>query len=451
MSPALVPPKPRVHEHDLPAWRLLFAVGRNAVGFYAKRHFEELICTSKGLGIESMLVSDPEVIRQVVNAGFDRYRRPTSFLRTARPLVGQGLFLAEGEEWKRQRKSLAPLFAPSKLEHLLHHFQAAADTLTGKLKGRSSANIAQLFQHTTLDGALRALFSTPPSSEHDGLTRLMLDYVEGPGRLTPLDGIAKSEHDFPWFSGGRRRFGEARKAAVGKLITARREQGHEGEGRDLLDFLMAARDEDGQPLPDEEIGAQATTFIFAGFETTARSLFWTLYLLCLDPAEQRRIREEVTAFPPEEVAGLADLQNWPRLRRALLEALRLYPPAPNFVRTALGPDIVGGIPINTATRVWISPWVVHRHRKLWEDPDAFIPDRFGDQAAPWVQNKAYIPFGAGPRICIGGAFAMAETQIVLATLLSRFEVGLTSTRPVMPTATITIGPSYEPEFSLKPV
>jgi cytochrome P450 len=453
MRAPIIPPRPKVHERDLPAWKLLFAVGRNSIGFYPKRAFEELICKSSGLGIESALVSDPEGVRHVLGAqGAMRYRRPTSFIRIARPLVGQGLFLAEGETWKAQRKSLAPLFTPKALEHLVPHFQAASATLVESLKGQGTVNLAQSFQSATLDAVLRALFSIPPSSAQDGMTALMCEYIDGPGRLTPLDGLAKDEHDFAFLGGGRRRFSKARAEAVGKLIAARRANPHSEGERDLLDLLMSARDgETGEPLPDDEIGAQATTFIFAGFETTARLLFWSTYLLSLDQAEQRAIREEVLAFHPDRVTELSDLQNWPRLRRALLEAMRLYPPAPNMVRKAVEPDVICGVPINTGTRVWISPWVIHRHKQLWREPDAFIPDRFIDQPNPWNTNPAYIPFGTGPRVCIGGAFAMAEAQILLAHLLSRFEVSMAAGEPVMPKASITIAVASEPPFALKPV
>lgn len=191
--------------------------------------------------------------------------------------------------------------------------------------------------------------------------------------------------------------------------------------------------------------------LFAGFETTSRLLFWASYLLSLDPIEQSRLRAEVTAFPPAQVRSLDDLQHWPRLRLVLLEALRLYPPVPSMIREAVADDVVLGMPIPAKTQVWISPWVVHRHRKYWDQPTAFLPERFAGVTAPWTSIGAFIPFSGGPRICIGAAFAMAEAQIVLATLISRFEFGLESDRPVLPRATLTVVPDVEPWFRLEPV
>jgi len=150
------------------------------------------------------------------------------------------------------------------------------------------------------------------------------------------------------------------------------------------------------------------------------------------------------------VAAYASVGDEPPTR-LLLEALRLYPPVPSMIREAVADDVVLGMPIPAKTQVWISPWVVHRHRKYWDQPTAFLPERFAGVTAPWTSIGAFIPFSGGPRICIGAAFAMAEAQIVLATLISRFEFGLESDRPVLPKATLTVVPDVEPWFRLEPV
>lgn len=191
--------------------------------------------------------------------------------------------------------------------------------------------------------------------------------------------------------------------------------------------------------------------IFAGYETTARLLFWASYLLTLDPAEQSRLRAEVAAFPPERVTGLDDLNQWPRLRLVLLEAMRLYPPAPILVREPVEDDVILGEPVRRGVQVYVAPWVLHRHRKHWEHPTAFMPDRFAGQSSPWTAGGAYMPFGAGPRICIGAAFALFEAQIVLATMLHRYAFTIEDERPVMPVGRLTIQPSYSPMFTLEKV
>ena len=200
-------------------------------------------------------------------------------------------------------------------------------------------------------------------------------------------------------------------------------------------------------MSDAEIRDQVSTFIGAGFETTARVLFWTIYLLSRDKAEQDRLRAEVRAFPPDKVKALADLQRWPRLRCVLLESMRLYPPAPLYTRMAMEQDEVCGREVEPGTIVMISPWLIHRHRKLWDQPSAFIPDRFEGKAQDYLTNPAYIPFGAEPRICIGATFALAEASLItLAMLLERFEIDLDDDRPITPVSIITTMPDIEPWF-----
>jgi cytochrome P450 len=206
--------------------------------------------------------------------------------------------------------------------------------------------------------------------------------------------------------------------------------------------------ETGEALSDAEIRDQCATMSFAGSETTARLMFWASYLLAMDPEEQGSVREEIAACPPERISGLDDLLTWRRLRNVLLETLRLYPPVAHIVRAANGSDDICGEKIEANTQVYISPWVMHRHRRFWDRPTAFLPGRFAEKTAPWIQTPAYIPFGSGPRICIGLWFALAEAQMVMAQLLSRYRISLPDARPVLPVGRVTIEPSYEPSFRL---
>ncbi len=216
----------------------------------------------------------------------------------------------------------------------------------------------------------------------------------------------------------------------------------------MLDLLLKVRDpETGEGLGDAEVRDQTSTMLTAGFETTARALFWTLYLLSLDRAEQDRIRAELEADPPEPRAPRT-AGRWPRLRQALLEAMRLYPPAPLLFRTAVADDVLSGVEVPQGATVIISPWILHRHRLLWDQPDAFMPERFAGRMQEYLTSAAYIPFGAGPRICIGASFAITEAVVVLAILLSRVEVVLDDDRPLTPRSVITTHPDIEPWFRL---
>ena len=447
----ITPPAPAVLAKPFPAWRHILEMSRNTLAVWPVEAFEAPFARAQVLGIESVLINDPEGIRHVLATGAANYLRPILAVRAIRPLTGAGVLLSEGAQWRRQRKTLAPVFSPTSVKMLLPHFMLAAERLAGTLEGHTSANLSTAFHAATLEAVLRALFSLPPEGGHSGMAAMARDYVTGPGRPNLLDALAKREDDFPFAAGRRRRFQERWFDAVDAVIADRRREAGSAVHEDLLGQLLSVRDpETGEALPDAEIRDQCATMLLAGFETTSRLLFWASYLLALDPMEQVAIRREIQAFPPERIGDLDDLQHWPRLRQALLETLRLYPSAPHVVREAVGEDEVMGEVIHAKTQVWISPWVIHRHRKFWEHPTAFVPGRFAGKASPWTSFGPFIPFGAGPRICIGASFALAEAQIVLATLLSRFEIGLDSRRPVLPVGGVTVGPDHDPSFRLTP-
>ena len=451
MSDLIEPPAPKVHARDLPAWRLLFEMGRSSIGVWSDRVFDQLYPRGRAFGLNTILVNDPEGVRHVLTAPPGCYRRPVAFARLIRPLGGTGLLLAEGDTWRRQRRQMAPLFTPGNLGALLPHFILASQTMAGRLGVSRRANLSRTFHEAALDAVLRALFSTPASDGSGQFAGLVRVYIQGPGRPSVFDSFAQREEDFAFASGSRRRFAARREKALKALIAARRQALLSSGPSDLLNLLLETRDsETGEPLSDTEIADQAATFLFAGFETTSRLLFWASYLLALDQGEQARLRQEVDAFPPDRVQGLDDLRHWPALRRTLLEALRLYPPAPNLPRLAMEDDVICDERVTRGTQVWISPWVLHRHRHFWTHPTAFMPGRFKDEPSPWTGTGAFIPFGGGPRICIGAGFAMAEAQIMLARLIYSFAFSLENDRPVFPKASITIAPHVEPWFRIEP-
>jgi cytochrome P450 len=450
----VVPPAPKVHEKDLPGWRTLYKFNRNTLSSQPQRAFEEPVIRRCIFGLESLLINDPEGVRHVLATAMDKYKRLVAADRILGPLGGTGLFLAAGAQWRQQRRMLAPIFTPANVGLFLPHFMAAAIGLSDRIAASQSsnlcANLSLAFQEATLEAALRALFSLPDSAERARITAMVRYYLAGPGRPNLFDAFAPTPESFGFALRSRRRFQKAWSATIDAIVSARRERSGTTASADLLDLLLAARDpETGQALSQVEVRDQCSTMIVAGYETTARLLFWATYLLTLDLTEQDRLRAELASFPPERVNNLDDLLNWPRLRQVLFETLRLYPPAAYISREATAQDMVAGEPVRVGTQVWISPWVLHRHRKYWERPTAFTPDRFTGKLSPWTGGGAFLPFGAGPRICIGATFAMAEAHIMLAMLVSRFRITLDAARPVLPVARITTAPSYEPLFRLE--
>lgn len=444
------PPAPEVYKQDLPLWKLVRNTVQSSLSIWPDYAFDTLFSRNRALGIETILVNDPDGVRHVMMTNAANYRRPYAIRRVAQPLVGDGLFLAEGADWRRQRRLLAPQFTPVSIDILLPHFMEAGLHLLRSVEPTPRVNLSQAFQDTALEAVLRALFSMPEDDARVTLCALARGYVEGPGRPTLFDGLAQSDDAFAFANGGRRRFQRAWCDSIDAIVDDRKAGPAHGGDRDMLDLLLGVRDADsGQALTKPEIRDQCATMIFAGSETTARLMFWATYLLAQAPDEQSRVRQEIAGYPPDRVRTLGDLQHWPRLRNVLFEAMRLYPPIPNTLRDAIGPDQVCGEPVKPNTQVWMSAWVMHRHRKFWEHPLAFMPDRFAGTAAPWVQMPAYIPFGAGPRICLGLNFALAEALVVLAHLLARYRIGVVDSKAVLPIGRVTIEPSHEPYFYLQ--
>jgi cytochrome P450 len=449
-SPSVIPPAPAVHPKDLPAIRLLLGSIRNSLAIWPDDAFDMAFNRNTMFGVESALINDPAGVRYMMATNAANYVRPAMLPRIMRPLLGRGLFLAEADEWRRQRRLLSPPFTPNHVNILLPHFIAAANDLIHQIEGQPAVDLSGAYQSAALNAVLRALFSMPDQAERDRIGGLVRQYVTGPGRPQIFDGFAKSETSFAFTLGRRRSFQKRWFAAVDAIVTARRSAPHDAGDQDLLDLLIAVRDpETGESIAADEVRDQCATMIFAGYETTARLLFWASYLLTLDHGEQARLRAEVAAFPPQRVATLDDLSHWPHLRLVLLEALRLYPPVPLLVREPIEDDVIMGEPVRRGVQVYVAPWVLHRHRKHWQHPTAFIPDRFAGQSSPWTSGGAYLPFGAGPRICIGAVFALSEAQIMLATVLQRYTLAIESKRPVMPVGRLTIQPSHAPMFKLE--
>ena len=446
----LIPPAASWPGRPLTGLRLIQAMRRNMLSIWGPRAYELPIIHGKLYGRERILVNDPAAIRRVLIENPSAYEKPAPTRRLTRPIIGEGVFLSEGTEWRRQRRVLSPAFTPAHVEQLTPHFADAAEGLIQAWTEKGRVQLFRTLQEAALDAASRSMFSLPIGGAGGRIAELVRVYARGPGRPNPFDMIAQDESDFSWFTPGRRLFRRRWLKEVDQMVAARRAQGSGGR-KDLLELLMAAHDaETGEGLSDAEIRDQAATMLAAGFETTAGAMFWTLYLLSRDLPEQARIRAEILADPPS--ASLADVgRRWPRLRRAVLEALRLYPSAPLLFRMALQPDRLLDVEVPTGAIVIIAPWIVHRHRKLWDQPDAFIPDRFAGKEREYLSGGAYLPFGAGPRICIGASFALTEASIMLATLLARHAVRLDDDRALEPRSMITTTPSIDPWFRLESV
>ncbi|MDP1585442.1 MAG: cytochrome P450 [Bradyrhizobium sp.] len=448
--PPLVPPSPPRAPDGMTAFGRMMAMRESVIGTWGQRAYEEDIIRGRFFGRSSFILNTPDSIRHVLVDNYENYTRTPAAIRVLRPVLGEGLLIAEGRAWKHQRRTLAPAFTPRAVTPLIPHMLTATDQTIAKLRAASDApvDLREAMQRMTLEIAGRTMFSFGMDRHGAALRDFVMEYGERLARPHVFDLILPlswpSPQDF-----SRARFRKRWTQFVAMLMAERRAAGKE-EGAppsDLFDLMEAARDpETGDAFTDDQLGDQVATMILAGHETTATALFWSLYLLALDPGTQDRLAAEVEAAT---AGGALDIERLKFTRAVVDETMRLYPPAFLIARAAGAADTIGGMPVKKNDIVLIAPWLLHRHEKLWSDPNAFIPARFMPPSPP-PDRFAYLPFGVGARVCIGAHFALLEATLALARLIGAFKVELVDKAPVMPVGVVTTQPDSSPMFRITP-
>src|ERR1700722_4491338 len=446
----LVPPCPPRASETMTALKRMALMRESMIATWAQPAYEEDVIQGRFLGRSSFIINNPDAIRHVLVDNYENYTRTPAGIRVLRPVLGEGLLISEGRAWKYQRRTLAPAFTPRAVMTLVPHMNAAIDQTVAKLGAISGGpvDLREAMQRVTLEIAGRTMFSFGMDRHGAALRGFVMEYGARLARPHFLDLLLPlgwpSPQDF-----SRARFRKRWTSFVAMLIAERRAAGKNDGAppRDLFDLMGAARDpESGVAFTDEQLGDQVATMILAGHETTATALFWSLYLLSLDPASQDALATEVASAT---VNGAPDIERLKFTRAVVDETMRLYPPAFLIARAAAAPDTIAGLPVRKRDVVLMAPWLLHRHEKLWRDPNAFIPSRFMP-GMPVPDRFAYMPFGAGARVCIGAHFALVEATLALAKIIGAFRVGLIDKEPVMPIGVVTTQPDRSPMFRVTP-
>jgi cytochrome P450 len=443
----IVPPTPPRAPDDMSFLGRLAVIKRNMIATWGQRAYEEDVIEGRFFFRNSFILNQPDAIRHVLLSNYENYSRTPAGIRMLRPVLGDGLLIAEGHSWTFQRRTLAPAFTPRATANLVPHMTAVLDETIAKLDGRTSepVDLREIMQRMTLEIAGRTMFSFGMDRHGLTLRNFVMEYGARLGRPYLLDMVLPLSWPSP-MDFARARFRKRWTEFVAMLIAERREMGKK-EGappRDLFDLMDEARDpETGKGFSDEQLVDEVATMILAGHETTATALFWALYLLALDPDTQEEIASETRG---EHLDSMADIDRQKFTRAAIEETMRLYPPAFLIARAAREKDNAAGVEIGKGDIIMIAPWLLHRHEKLWDQPNAFIPKRFMSTEAP--DRFAYLPFGAGPRVCIGAPFAQAESVLALARLIGAFRVELADTSPVIPLGVVTTQPDRSPLFRI---
>ena len=433
-TPATVTPPPR----RLSPMRTLLAMHRNALEAIDAELFDLPFRHVRMLGKDNLAVCDPDLIQAILLDQADAFGRSEVQQRAFRPFAGEGLLVAEGPEWRRQRRAAAPAFRHESLRRMVPAFAAAAQASTARLLAAAGpVDVEPEMRRATLQVVMDTLLASYDGAAPEVLARTLFGGVVV--RPTMLD-MAGAPAWMPAPGRGLylRRV-RALRAQAREAVRRRRET--DLDSGDLLGAMLAARDPaTGEGLSDQQLADNIVTFIGAGHETTAVTLTWALYLIANAPSVQVRLRAEARDVFGDGSVTADGLERLNFHEQVIDETLRLFTPGPFILRTAVRDVDLGSVQVKAGTDVFCNLYVLHRSPRLWDDPAAFDPDRFSPERSAGRHRFAFIPFGAGPRVCIGARFAVMEAKTFLATYLRAFAVEPASAVQPLPRFRLTTGP-----------
>ena len=395
------------------------------------------------LGEESIFVNDPDAIQHVLQGNARNYDKQAMDYQLLYPLVGQGLLTSDGDAWLRQRRLMQPAFHRQRIAALGQ--MMVDETLAALARWQDPAQqgapmaVDQEMMRLTLTIVGKALLSVDLGAEASEFGQAFKQANARFGYENMMSIM------LPWLPTRQNRQYRAAIQTMDRLvyeIIARR-RAEPGDYDDLLTTLLSARDEEtGEGMTDRQLRDEMMTILLAGHETTANALTWTFYLLSQHCDAAARLNAEVDSVLSGRPPAVADLPHLPYTRMVLQEAMRLYPPAWSIARRAIEDDQLAGLHVPAGSVIHISLYALHRHPRLWDDPNAFRPERFSDAEAEGRHKFAYLPFSTGPRKCIGDQFALMEGQLILATTAQRYHLTLLPGHPVDTAALIILNPKH---------
>jgi cytochrome P450 len=426
----------------LPLRRYLFTFVRNPLSSLPRAVYEQpLFVHDTGRNVVAY-VTGPELIEKVLLHASAQFPKSPVEKRVFRHTLGDGILTSEGASWRWQRRTTAPLFRPADLAGLVPAMVKAADDQVRRWRLSGPGAVAAVDRDMTRT-TFNVISATMFTGSADREAAAIMQAADGALATISWD-IAAAMLRMPrwmWFPGKvrRRRSGHKLRKSVAAILARRRAEGL--DGGDLLARLARAQDpETGAPMSEKQLVDNLVTFLAAGHETTAKALTWTLYLLARAPQWQDRILGEVRAVAGTGPVGAQHLECLNVTRAVLKEAMRLYPPAPVMTRVAAENIELGSETIKAGTFMVIPIFALHRHRQLWPDPDRFDPERFTPEREGGYARTQFMPFGFGPRTCIGATFAMMEATAILATLVRRARFEWDGVHAPEPVSRVTLRP-----------
>jgi cytochrome P450 len=437
------PPAPTPQPRPLGPLALLKILRTNPLETWTDAHFNEPVVLGGFPFARVAVVNDPAAIRQVLVEDQKSYCKSAIERRVLAVRMREGLVTVTGEQWQRQRRILAPMFGRKMTAGFASAMARVVGTMVERWQNHSEGSVIDTkseMSRVALEALLECMFSDgigDPKSVGDATTR----YYRTGGGLDPFDLIGLPDFIPRLTRRGIKRALRSYDDALNEAIAERRRSlaADSNAPQDMLGAMLASEDpESGARLSETEVKDNVMTFFFAGQETTSSAMTWALYLLSQSPEWRERVAEEADTVINGSVDGVFD--RLVQTRAVIEEALRLYPPVVGITRTALRRSELAGRTIERGTMIVISPYVLHRHSLLWHNPNSFDPSRFLPGRSKTIERYAYLPFGAGSRVCIGAAFALQEATLVVATLMKHFVLDLTPGQSVWPTIEFTTKP-----------
>jgi cytochrome P450 len=436
------PPAPVPQAEPFGTLSFLRTLWNNPIEAWRSEHFEHTIVTTRLPFGEVAVVNDPVAIRRVLSDNCDNYPKD-GFQKRMLAVLSNGLLTAEDAQWRVQRRALTPVLALKNVRSFVPVILRAVGDLVERWRSHEGEviDVADDVTDLTLAVLERTIFCDGIAGNSRELRSAMRVYFDSLGRIDPFDLL-----NLPDFIPrvGRLRTRAAIRMfhhAVDDMIAtrSRRHSGVMGSQNDLLTLMLNARDpESGRPLSSAEIRANVVTFMSAGHESTANAIAWTLFLLSRSPAWRERVAAEAARELAKPAEALPDCLV--ETRAVVEEALRLYPPLAAISRVANNADELAGTPIRRGAMIVIAPYVLHRHRLWWKEPEFFNPARFLPPDRARIDRYVYMPFGAGPRGCIGSVFALQEALMAVAAISCEFELDVAPGHAVWPLHRITLRP-----------
>ncbi|WP_040911305.1 cytochrome P450 [Leptospira broomii] len=421
-----------------PALRYLPFLSRDTIGFFRMLHAKYGKTVRFGIRkIVIHLITQPEDIKRVLQENSQNYHKGVFYKELGR-ILGRGLLNSEGEFWKKQRKLIQPAFHRQRIAEFVEVMANETDKMLETWKPKSSIDVSKEMMHLTFAIVGRTLFKTEVTSYANRIESALTIALE----ITTKRIKKLIPPPFNWPTPGNIKLKKAVQemhSVVEELIEERKKT----PSNDIISMLLEVKDEEtGERMSETQVRDEAITLLLAGHETTANALSWAFYLLTQNPDAYEKIRQESINVLRDRNPTLEDVQNLTYTRKVLDETLRLYPPAWVIERRSMGWDTLGGYDVPPGTNVSICIFNLHRNPDFWEDPDKFDPDRFDEERSKDRPKNAYIPFGGGPRVCIGNIFAITEAVFVLALVCRKFKFQLRTEKPVVLEPLVTLRPKY---------